>query len=647
MKLVQKALLVSRPLSDGMEEVVSAFVAEQNIAITRVPFEKFVENPAAWLAQANHVVALVDDQDLAVMMRKAEKYGFSLGIVTSTPDANACRLFSLPRKTSAQLPLAFADAPREIDIALCNGDVVLGMLMLGDVPFLDTRSKAYASSRSTLTGRMRLWWRLVLVSLRNLFAIHPFPLTLVTARGVTLHTAVTGLVVIENEVRGPAAQLVNMSISAQDGKLSTLVIAPKSIVEYLWFLLLGLFPRLRAGRQKLPGAVSYIKTSELTVSATQPLTYYVDGNKRQATEIKLRLLPNAVAANLPEDYLAFHEPGGEQKDTMKTENLPENEDRLAMIQKHLPFFTHAITEDFKDLFLLLKDNARIRPDYVTLMILSALVGTLGLFLNSAAVIIGAMVLAPLMSPIISLSMAALRSDGSLFRDAALCIFTGVMLALGVSALIALIVPLQKMTPEIAGRLQPSLLDLGVAIGSGIAGAYAHARESIMKSLPGVAIAVALVPPLCVAGIGIGWLDGHVIYGATLLFMTNLVGITLAGVLTFLVLGFAPVKRARQGLVWSFALMAIIAVPLAISLGKITHHWQIEHALATTRHPAGELMVELRDIQANVSSGRAEIRGEILSERSLTSTELAQLKQHLERELGMPVVLEAGYRLVLQ
>jgi uncharacterized membrane protein len=75
---------------------------------------------------------------------------------------------------------------------------------------------------------------------------------------------------------------------------------------------------------------------------------------------------------------------------------------------------------------------------------------------------------------------------------------------------------------ILSRLQPNLLDLGVAIVSGIAAAYAHARESIQKSLPGVAVAVALVPPACVMGVGIGWLDWSIISGAGLLFLTNLI-----------------------------------------------------------------------------------------------------------------------------
>ena len=66
-------------------------------------------------------------------------------------------------------------------------------------------------------------------------------------------------------------------------------------------------------------------------------------------------------------------------------------------------------------------------------------------------------------------------------------------------------PVDRITTEMAGRLQPNLLDLGVAIASGIAGAYAYVREDVAKSVSGVAIAVALVPPLCVSGIGIGWI----------------------------------------------------------------------------------------------------------------------------------------------
>src|SRR5690606_17580618 len=122
------------------------------------------------------------------------------------------------------------------------------------------------------------------------------------------------------------------------------------------------------------------------------------------------------------------------------------------------------------------------------------------------------------------------------------ILIGMLIALVTSALVAILVPLQRVTPEIAARLQPSLFDLGVAIASGIAGGYAYAREKVMKRLPGVAIGVGLVPPLCVAGFGFGWHYLGVGLGASLLFLTNLGGSALAASSTFLVLGFSPISR---------------------------------------------------------------------------------------------------------
>src|SRR5690606_36846444 len=116
------------------------------------------------------------------------------------------------------------------------------------------------------------------------------------------------------------------------------------------------------------------------------------------------------------------------------------------------------------------------------MILSTLVASLGLFMNSSAVLIGPMLLAPLMAPIISLAMGLLRNDQGLLLGSMKSILVGLSIALVTSALVAVLVPLQRITPEIASRLQPSLFDLGVAIASGIAGGYAYAREKVMKSL---------------------------------------------------------------------------------------------------------------------------------------------------------------------
>ena len=310
---------------------------------------------------------------------------------------------------------------------------------------------------------------------------------------------------------------------------------------------------------------------------------------------------------------------------MRVDNLPTNESRLQMIERHLPLFTRALEEDFKDLFLLLRENAQARAHYIALMILSVVVASFGLFLSSAAVIIGAMVLAPLMAPIISLAMGLLRGDRTLLDRSLLTIGIGVLLALGTASLIALLIPIDRITPEMAGRLHPNLLDLGVAIASGIAGGYAHARENVMKSLPGVAIAVALVPPLSVAGIGIGWWQWEVFSGALLLFITNLVGIALSAALTFLVLGYAPLIRAKRGLVISTALLLVVSIPLTLAFIDMNRHWQFERDLSRNGLLINNKPINFGNLQINRQGGSLLVRGDLISEEWLHRSDLERLR----------------------
>ena len=205
------------------------------------------------------MIACVSDIDAAELVKVARERDYSLGIVPRASHAIAQRLFALPKDPQKLFELACSDSPEAIDIAMCNDDVVLGMLMLGDTPFIDVRSRRYSHEVVSWVNALWLWLRAFGLGLRNLFGIHPFPLTLTTGRDVALNTVITGLAVIENEVRGPASRLVNTSISVQDGKISVVIIAPKSIVEYLWFLLVAVFPSLQRG-SRLPGALSYIKT---------------------------------------------------------------------------------------------------------------------------------------------------------------------------------------------------------------------------------------------------------------------------------------------------------------------------------------------------------------------------------------------------
>lgn len=649
MALLERAVVVYQRGAEALLDRITAFCNRRQVCIHPVSLADFHASPESILSQADHVVTLIEDGELSQMLAASRHYGFSLGIIPPNANSYTYRLFNLPSGLDELIEQAFDDSPQAMDLLLCNGEVVMGMLMLGDSPFLDRRSKAYRVSPPSFVQR---WWQSFLLLLRGLLrlpSIRHFPVTLTTAKGQTIKTVVTGITVIENDTGGLAGRVVSSTLSVEDGKASVLLISPKSIGEYLTFLGVSLFQGNRP-LKTLPAAVSYIRTSRLTIQGNQPLVYYLDGKQRQAEALDIEVCQKAVSICVGQGWKAEKAKVEESaKDTLRLENLPVDKARIDMMVRRLPFFSHAVEEEFKDLFLLLKQNAKIEADYIALMILSVLVANLGLMMNSTAVLIGAMVLAPLMSPIISLSMGLLRNDRALLRGSVNCIVVGVVIALATSALVAMLVPLQRVTPEIAARLQPSLLDLGVAIASGIAGGYAYAREKVMKSLPGVAIAVALVPPLCVAGIGIGWLDHDMVFGAMLLFLTNLAGIALAAAISFLVLGFAPISRPAQGaksLALSLALTLLLAVPLSYSFNQMHSSWQLEHELVSEVFSVNGKQLRMVDVQIGLLRHGVRVTGDIASPSRLEEKDLWALKVVLEQRWQRPVQMEVGYRLEL-
>ena len=131
-----------------------------------------------------------------------------------------------------------------------------------------------------------------------------------------------------------------------------------------------------------------------------------------------------------------------------------------------------------------------------------MIATLGLISNSTAVVIGAMIVAPLMDPILSLAFGLAVSDGKLIRRSAVTIGFGVLAVVGTASLISLGLGISHVQSEITGRTSPNLIDLGIAIAAAVAGSFSMTRKQLSNSIAGVAIAVALVPPLCVSGIGL-------------------------------------------------------------------------------------------------------------------------------------------------
>ena len=190
-------------------------------------------------------------------------------------------------------------------------------------------------------------------------------------------------------------------------------------------------------------------------------------------------------------------------------------------------------------------HASSNLDYTVMIVLSAALATLGLLTNSAAVIIGAMLVAPLMSPLSSFSTGMATGILHLTRRASVTLFAGVTLALLISIVMGVVLPIDTPTDEMLARGSPNLLDAAIALVSGWVAAYATARKGIPAALAGVAIAAALMPPLCTIGLGVALQDIDLAFGANLLFLANIAFIIAAQYITFLWMGMHP-SEDREG-----------------------------------------------------------------------------------------------------
>jgi len=234
-------------------------------------------------------------------------------------------------------------------------------------------------------------------------------------------------------------------------------------------------------------------------------------------------------------------------------------------------------------------GSRPSTDFFVSITLASAIASFGLLLNSPAVIIGAMLIAPLMSAILGMGLSIVKGHGRFFWRALSTTTRGMLLAVFTSAVVGLIVPGASLTPEILSRAHPSLLDLGVALVSGAAAAYAISRPDVSAALAGVAIAAALAPPLTAAGIGLVLQQWWVAGGALLLFLTNVVSIVASSGLTFFLLGFHPepgrpgqATLMRRGIQSIGALLLLVTIPLGVltsqSLQGLRLHQEIESAL---------------------------------------------------------------------
>ncbi len=272
---------------------------------------------------------------------------------------------------------------------------------------------------------------------------------------------------------------------------------------------------------------------------------------------------------------------------------------------------------------------------VTLTALSSLIASFGLLENSSAVVIGAMLVSPLMQPIIGLAAAIVGAHGRRQLISITVILVATVESVGLAALTAWFVPVFRavtITPEIQLRTSPGILDLGIACAAGAAGAYVTVRRRAAVALPGAAIAVALMPPLAALGILLERGNGHLAGGAFLLFTTNLFGIVLASAL---VLSFTRLSIHRT-LTWRGRIAVL--VPLAVALGvayPLVQHTTTAYGEAKDEAIVRSVLVPpLRDQNLGIQDiSVVEGHGQFVASVDITGPAPAQGTAGLSRDLA--------------
>lgn len=247
-----------------------------------------------------------------------------------------------------------------------------------------------------------------------------------------------------------------------------------------------------------------------------------------------------------------------------------------------------------------KSEVTFSYQYFSLLILSVVIATFGLLLGNTAIIIGAMILSPMIWPIIGLSVGTVTSKKNLTVSSAILLTISIVVTVLVSYGISVISPIVEVNTEIALRINPTFFDLIIALAAGTAAILIIAWPKYSNALAGVAVAASVLPPICVTGIGLALGDTGVAYGSFILFLTNMASIIFVGIGIFALFRFYrksdenQVKKVELGLMLSFIVVLLLSFQLIFSLSQILYEENAEVAIEST------LTEELHHISSDIT-----------------------------------------------
>lgn len=308
-------------------------------------------------------------------------------------------------------------------------------------------------------------------------------------------------------------------------------------------------------------------------------------------------------------------------------------------------------ERFETVYADISDGSEPAVRFYLLVTVSTLIAGFGLLLNSTAVVIGAMLVAPLMTPIFGISLALVRGETALLGRALRAEIVGVAAAVSMSLVLGLLLGDFEPTAEMLSRTRPTLFDLLVAVLAGFAGAYALVDEKISPALPGVAIATAIVPPLANSGLclSLGEVAGGV--GSFMLFLANFLSILVVTSVTFVLSGMAQrfgVRAKGVELFRRFQLPIVAFIVIAAFLGHSLYKIALERRMAksiqetlidqTSRIPSTALENVNFYHEEEEKKDWIHVVANVSTPVVLTPTQVSIMQEQLSQEIKMPVEL---------
>ncbi|WP_327010527.1 TIGR00341 family protein [Dactylosporangium sp. NBC_01737] len=289
------------------------------------------------------------------------------------------------------------------------------------------------------------------------------------------------------------------------------------------------------------------------------------------------------------------------------------------------------------------DRASKRSAFWSMLVISAVIAGAGVLADSTATVIGAMVIAPLSRPIMGMALGIVTADRRLLPRSAGVVALGVVVVVGVGVIASLAVPggvdLLANT-QVSGRTSPRLADLVAAVATGLAGAVGLSRRDVGGVLPGVAIAISLVPPLAVAGICLGQGEFALAAGASVLFASNVLSLVLAGTVVFAGYGYAwqaaRATRATRAYATIALLMVLVLVPLGANTAAnlLVNAWTNRITAAAVRWVAAVPGAEVRGV--SIASHTATI--DVIAPRQLPPVGTLLSSLHDQVPAGVRIVV---------